>query len=83
MPLYFNAVQRDYIIPAAIKAGLGKIGWHCFRHTYRSWLNAAGTRLGVQKDLMRHSDISMTTQYGAGVIEAMRDANSKIVRMVI
>ena len=83
MPLYFNAIQRDYIIPAAIKAGLGKIGWHCFRHTYRSWLNAAGTPLGVQKDLMRHSDISMTTQYGAGVVDAMREFNSQVVKRVI
>lgn len=83
MPLYFNAIQRDYIIPAAIKAGLGKIGWHCFRHAYRSWLNAAGTPLGVQKDLMRHSDISMTTQYGAGVVDAMREFNSQVVKRVI
>ncbi len=51
MPLYFNAIQRDYITPAALKAGLGRIGWHCFRHTYRSWLNAVGTPLGAQKDL--------------------------------
>ncbi len=83
MPLYFNAVQRDYIIPAAVKAGLGKIGWHCFRHTYRSWLNAAGTPLGVQKDLMRHSNISMTTGYGAGVDSAMREFNSRVVKRAI
>jgi integrase len=83
MPLYFNAIQRDYIIPASLAAGLGKIGWHALRHTYRSWLNAAGTPLGIQKDLMRHSSISMTTQYGAGVVPAMREANSAVVRMVI
>jgi integrase len=46
MPLYFNAIQRDYIIPASIKAGLGKIGWHSLRHTYRAWLNAAGSSEG-------------------------------------
>jgi integrase len=83
MPLYVPAIQRDYIIPASVAAGLGKIGWHCFRHTYRSWMNAQGTPLGIQKDLMRHSSISMTTQYGAGVVDAMREANSKVVRQVI
>jgi integrase len=83
MPLYFNAIQRDYIITASMNAGLGKIGWHCFRHTYRSWMNAQGTPLGIQKDLMRHSSIAMTTQYGAGVVSAMREANSAVVRMVI
>jgi integrase len=84
MPLYFNAVQRDYIIPASIKAGLGKIGWHCLRHTYRSWLNAAGTPLGVQKDLMRHATIATTANvYGAGVVDAMRPFNSQVVKRVI
>jgi integrase len=84
MPYYLNAVQRDYIIPASIKAGLGKIGWHCFRHTYRSWLNDAGTPLGVQKDLMRHANISTTANvYGGAMPKSMREANSKVVRQVI
>ena len=39
MPLYTNAIQRDYLIPAGERAGLGKIGWHTLRHTYRSWLD--------------------------------------------
>jgi len=83
MPLHFQSMQKEHIVPAAVAAGLGKIGWHTFRHTYRSWLNAQGTPLGIQKDLMRHSSISMTTQYGAGVVAAMREANSAVVRMVI
>jgi len=34
MPYYLNAVQRDYIIPAGKRAGLGEsVGWHTFRHT--------------------------------------------------
>ena len=32
MPLYFNAIQRDYIVPASLAVGLGKIEWHTFRH---------------------------------------------------
>jgi len=78
MPLYFNAIQRDYIIPASIKAGLGKIGWHCLRHTYRAWLNAAGT------PLMRHAAIATTANiYGGGVADAMREFNSQVVRRII
>jgi integrase len=84
MPYSLHTLQRDYILPAAEKAGLGRIGWHSLRHTYRAWLNAAGTPLGIQKDLMRHANISTTANvYGAGVLPAMREANSKIVRMVI
>jgi integrase len=83
MPYHFQSMQKEHIVSASVAAGLGKIGWHCLRHTYRAWLNAAGTPLGVQKDLMRHSSITMTTQYGAGVIPAMREANSLVVRKVI
>jgi hypothetical protein len=43
-----------------------------------------GMRLGIQKDSMRHTNISTTANvYGAGVLPAMREANSKTVRMVI
>ena len=84
MPYYLNAVQRDYIIPAGKRAGLGMIGWHTLRHTYRSWMDNNGTPLGIQKDLMRHTDIKMTMNgYGSAMPEAMREANSAVVRMVI
>src|SRR4051794_11073541 len=47
------------------QAGLGDIGWHTFRHTYRAWLDATGAPLGVQQKLMRHADIRTTTNvYG-------------------
>ena len=84
MPYYLNAVQRDYIIPAGKLAGLGMIGWHTFRHTYRSWMGGNGTPLGIQKDLMRHADIKTTMNvYGAAMPEAMRQANDAVVRMAI
>jgi integrase len=84
MPYYLNAVQRDYIIPAGKRAGLGEsVGWHTFRHTYRTWMDANGTPLGIQQDLMRHANISMTTKYGSSMAEGMRAANSAVVRMAI
>jgi integrase len=47
-------------------SGLGMIGWHTLRHTYRSWMDNNGTPLGIQKDLMRHTDIKMTMNgYGS------------------
>jgi len=84
MPYYLNAVQRDYIIPAGKRAGLGMVGWHTFRHTYRTWMGNNGTPLGIQKDLMRHADIKTTMNvYGGSMPEAMREANSQVVRMAI
>jgi integrase len=83
MPYHFQSMQKEHIVPASVRAGLGKIGWHTFRHTYRSWLNAEGTPLGVQQNLMRHSNINTTTNYGAGVVDAMREFNSRVVKRVI
>jgi len=59
-PLNLNGMQQDHIVPAARKAGLEQFGWHAFRHPYRAWLNDSGTPLGIQKDLMRHANISTT-----------------------
>ena len=38
----------------------GSVGWHTFRHTYRSWLDDTGAPVGVQQKLMRHAQISTT-----------------------
>ena len=83
-PLNLNGMQHDHIVPAAKKAGLEPFGWYCFRHTYRAWLNDNGTPLGIQKDLMRHANISTTANvYGAAMDPSMREANEKVVKMVI
>jgi integrase len=84
MPYYTNAVQRDYLIPAGERVGIGKIGWHTLRHTYRAWLDQTKAPMTVQKDLMRHADIKTTMNvYGAAMAAPMREANSEVVRLVI
>ena len=76
-----SPIQQDYIRPAAEELGSGGVGWHTFRHTYRSWLDATGAPLGVQQKLLRHAHIGTTMQYGNALMESKRDANSKVVRM--
>jgi integrase len=85
MPYYPNAIQFNYIRPAGKQADLGdNIGWHTFRHTYRAWLDQTKAPMTVQKDLMRHANISTTMNvYGGAMPEPMREANSAVVRMVI
>jgi hypothetical protein len=40
--------------------------------------------MSVQKDLMRHANISTTMNvYGGGMPEPMREANSAVVRLAI
>jgi|HubBroStandDraft_6_1064221.scaffolds.fasta_scaffold66707_1 hypothetical protein len=79
-----SPIQQDYIRPAGRKLGLGDIGWHTFRHTYRSWLDLVGTPIGVQQKLMRHAQIATTMNvYGNAMMESKREANSKVVQMVL
>jgi len=77
-----SPIQQDYIRPAGRKLELGDIGWHTFRHTYRSWLDLVGTTIGVQQKLMRHAQIATTMNvYGNAMMESKREANTKVVQM--
>jgi integrase len=67
---------------AGRNAGLGTIGWHTFRHTFRSWVDETGASAGVQQRLMRHADIRTTFNiYGDAVSSALRETHGKVVRM--
>jgi integrase len=60
------------------------VGWHTFRHTYRSWLDDTGAPVGVRQKLMRHAQVSTTMNiYGNALMGAKREANSKVVRMAL
>ena len=60
------------------------IGWHTFRHTYRSWLDETGAPMKVQQELMRHASIQTTMNvYGQALNSSKRQANSKGVEMVL
>ena len=62
----------------------GSVGWHTFRHTYRSWLDSTSAPIGVQQKLMRHAQVSTTMNvYGNALMSAKREANSKVVKMAL
>ena len=62
----------------------GSVGWHTFRHTYRSWLDDTGAPVGVQQKLMRHAQVSTTMNvYGNALMGANREANSRVVRRAL
>jgi integrase len=83
-PYYSSEIQKRYLKPAGIKLGLGPIGWHTFRHTYRSWLDETGAPMKVQQELMRHASIQTTMNvYGQAMPESKREANGKVVTMVL
>ena len=65
-------------------AGIGRLGAHALRHTYRSLFDALGTPLAVQQKLRRHADIRTTMNiYGDVVTDEMAQAHGKVVRMAL
>jgi integrase len=83
LPYSYTGFWRE-LEKAAGEAGIGHIGTHAFRHTYRSWLDAVGTPIAVQQKLMRHSDIRTTMNiYGDVVTDEMGQAHSKVVGLAL
>jgi integrase len=83
-PYHADSVRTDYLVPAGLELGLGRIGFHTFRHSYRAWLDETGAPVGVQQKLMRHAHISTTMdQYGNASIEAKRKANRPVVQRLL
>ena len=83
-PYWPGRIQENWLVPAAEKAGLGRIGWHSFRHSHSTLLHALGVDLKVQQELLRHADVRTTMNiYTQAVPTALRKANSKVVRLVL
>jgi len=81
---------KRYAIPVhdhrrllAIQNGFGSVGWHTFRHTYRTLLSGVDTPIDVQQKLLRHAQISTTQQYGGPPMENQRRANSKVAKNLL
>src|SRR6266566_689084 len=83
-PYWPGRIQENWLVPAAEKAGIGRIGWHSFRHSHSTLLHALGVDLKVQQELLRHADVRTTMNiYTQAVPKALREANSKVVRLVL
>jgi integrase len=82
LPWSYDQVWRMYQ-NASAKAGIGGLGTHSLRHTYRSWLDAVGTGIAVQQKLMRHTDIRTTMRYGDVVTDEMTIASGKVAGLAL
>jgi len=75
-----DSILEDHIKPAAERAGIGKVGWHTFRHTYSTLLGSLATDIKVQQELLRHSNIQTTMNvYTQAVTPKKREAASRVV----
>ena len=69
---------------AAKDAGIGSLGTHTMRHSYRSWLDSTGAPVGVQQKLMRHADVRTTmNQYGQAFTADMQAASEKVAALAL
>ena len=83
LPWSYDQIWRVYQ-KAANNAGIGGLGTHSLRHTYRSWLDAVGTGIAVQQRLMRHADVRTTMNiYGDVVTDEMETAHKKVVHLAL
>jgi integrase len=81
LPYSYTGVWRE-LVRAADAAGVGHLGTHAFRHSYRSWLDAVGTPVAVQQKMMRHADIRTTFNiYGDVVTDEMTTASTKVAQL--
>ena len=59
-------------------------GWHTFRHTFGTILNANGENPKVIQELLRHANLKVTMDtYVQAVSDENRKAQSKIVKMLL
>ena len=63
---------------AGRKAGLKRVTWHTFRHTFASRLTHGGADLVTVKELLGHADISTTMRYA----HTNRTAKKQAVRLL-
>jgi integrase len=83
-PFWPGRIQENWLVPAAEKAGIGRIGRHTFRHSHSSLRHALGVDLKVQQELLRDADIRTTMNiYTHAVPETLGKANSRVVRLVL
>ena len=83
-PRWNGIMLTDHIKPAASRAGIGRVGWHTFRHTFSSILHDAGTNMAVQKELLRHADIQTTMNvYTQAVSAAKREAVHRVAEVLL
>lgn len=84
-PLWPEAIERNYIRPAAQRAKITKhISWHVFRHTFSTLLAENDEDVKTVQSLMRHANSNITMNiYTHAVSSKKRRAQSRVVEMIL
>lgn len=81
MPPWPDTMLDRHLQPAARRAGIKKwVGFHTFRHTYSTLLQANENDVKVVHELMRHANVATTMNVYTKAISAKnRNAQSRVV----
>jgi integrase len=81
MPPWADTLLSRILKPAAKRARISKrIGWHTFRHTYSTLLQANANDVKVVQELMRHANVTTTMNiYTQAISDKKREAQSRVV----
>jgi integrase len=84
-PYWPENLLHRHIRPAAKRCGINKlIGWHTFRHSYATHLKANGEDVKVVQESLRHANSRITLDtYTQALTPAKREAQTKVVRMIL
>ena len=72
---------RGALAAAVKRAGLEKVTWHMFRHTFASRLTRDGVDIVTVKELLGHSNITTTMRYAHSNDDAKRRAVQRLSRL--
>jgi integrase len=84
-PYWPDSLLRKVIRPAAVRAGITKhIGWHSFRRTLATLLQANGVSVKATQEMLRHASSRLTMDlYAQSIPEDRRSAQSGIIGAVL
>ncbi len=85
LPVDARFLQTDRLRPAGTSIGLNfSLGWHTFRHSYKSLLDRVSADATVKRDLMRHADVHTTMQvYGEVEMDRLRAINEAAIALAM
>lgn len=81
-PYWPESILAKHIQPGAEAAGIGRVGWHTFRHSVSQWSKQSLT-LQEAKELLRHANLQTTSDIYKGLpLSAKRAAQQRLVEFV-
>jgi integrase len=69
-PLRESKLLERVLQPAAVRAGLGRVTWHQFRHVHSSLLNDLGVPVKIAQEQLGHASVQTTLNIYTHVVDA-------------